>query len=84
MEKVCFQCGDKGDDLYGYTVCADCKSKLGLFTDATIKKHIALYQDPAKKRSYAQEIKYRLDFVEKDYIKKKLKLLHILDRLDHI
>jgi hypothetical protein len=30
------------------------------------------------------EIKFRLDFIEKEYTKKRIKLLHILERLKDI
>jgi len=77
---TCFQCGKQGTDLFGYTICESCKSKLGLFTDETIKKHISLYQS-TKNHSYEEEIRERLIFMEKDYIKKRIKLLNILERL---
>ena len=82
MKKICFQCGRPGKDLCGFTICDSCKSRLSLFTDETIKKHIALYT--AKGRSYEAEIARRLDFIEKDYIKKKIKLLHIQERLKEL
>jgi len=82
--KSCFLCGDKGTDVYGYTICDSCKSQLKLFSDDTIRRHISLYKKQKKTRSYIEEIRYRLDFLEKDYIKKRLKLLHILERLKHI
>lgn len=83
-EKTCSLCGAKGTEVYGYTICESCKAKLGLFTDETIKKQIARYENSAKKRSYEEEIDYRLDFIEKDYIKKKIKLLHIQEKLKDI
>ncbi len=81
----CRLCGNgDSDDLYGYAICDECKSGLGLFTDQTIKKHVSMYGDPAKKHSYEEEIVERLDFIEKDYVKKKIKLLHVLDRLKNM
>jgi hypothetical protein len=83
--KHCFQCGDPTtNDMFGYAICDSCKSALGLFTDETIKKHIAKYETPTSKRSYKEEIDYRLDFIEKDFIKKKIKLLEIKARLENI
>ncbi|KMY67055.1 hypothetical protein AAU61_14040 [Desulfocarbo indianensis] len=82
MTKACFQCGRKGADLFGYCVCDSCKAKLGLFTDATIKRHIAKYETQGK--SYAEEINNRLHILDEDYIKKKIKLLHVRERLQHI
>ncbi len=82
MKNLCFQCGRQGKDLCGISVCDSCKSKLGLFIDETIKKHIALYK--AKGRSYEAEIAKRLDFIEKDFTKKKIKLLHIRERIKEL
>jgi len=82
-KKQCFQCGEDGTDIYGYTICDTCKSKIGLFTDETIKKHILLYNE-SKNNSYAEEIEDRLIFIEKDYIKKKIKLLSIQERLNEL
>jgi hypothetical protein len=84
IKDKCSQCGDPGSNLYGYIICDSCKSKLGLFTDDTIKTHVALYKNSSKKRSYEEEINYRLDFLEKDLIKKRIKLLHIKERLKYI
>ena len=81
--KSCFQCGKKGTNLYGYTICDSCKSKLRLLTDDKIKEYIKLYKK-SKKHSFEKEIRYRLDFIEKDYIKKKIKLLYILERLKYL
>lgn len=36
------------------------------------------------KKEFEKEIDYRLEFIEKDYIKKKNKLLYIKDRLKQI
>ncbi len=77
----CFQCGQPGAELFGYPICETCKAQLGLFTDATIQKHIAGYQQPGRERTYEQEIQYRLEFMEKDYIKKRIKLLYIQERV---
>lgn len=82
--KSCFQCGKAGTDLYGFTICGSCKSKLGLFTDDTIKKHISIYKKSSKNHSYEEEIQDRLIFIEKDYVKKRIKLLHIQERLTEI
>ena len=74
--KSCFNCGKKGKDKYDYTICDPCKTKLKLLSDETIKKYNSL--DP---KEFSAEIQRRLDFVEKDYIKKRIKLLHIQERL---
>lgn len=78
----CFECGGAGETMHGYVICEACKSKLGLFTDEKIHEHMMRYAEEGK--SYADEIRFRLDAVEKDYIKKKLKLLYIQDRLTQI
>lgn len=64
--------------MYEYFICDSCKNKLRLFTDETIKKYN--YSNPAFKK----EIKNRLKSLNKDYIKKRIKLLHVLDRLEEI
>jgi len=73
----CFQCRKNGKSLYGYMVCDSCKSKLRLFTDESIRR-INESQDLAK------EMNRRLEILDNDYIKKRIKILHILDRLKHI
>ena len=83
MKKLCFQCGEKGTNMYGYIICDSCKSKLRLFTDETIQKHISLYKK-TKIHSYEEEIHDRLVFLDKDYIKKRIKLLYIQERLADI
>jgi hypothetical protein len=79
----CFNCGESRNEkltkVYGYIICHECKSNLGLFKDETIAGHIT--KKYKTKAAYAKEVAYRLNFIEKDFIKKKIKLLHILDRL---
>lgn len=75
----CFNCGDPGKHVHGYTICDSCLSKLKLFTDQTIQKHSV--KNP---EAYKKDIESRIAFIDKDYIKKRIKLLHILDRLHGI
>lgn len=86
MQKIhqCFNCGAEGSVMFDYTICESCKSKLGLFTEATIARHISTYQTSSKQISYEAEIMRRLDYIEKDYIKKKLKLLYILEKIKEL
>jgi hypothetical protein len=79
MTKTCFNCGKKGTNIYGYTICDSCKSKLKLFSDETIKKHYL--KNPEK---FSKEIQRRLGFIDKDYIKKRIKLLHVQEQLKHL
>ena len=83
--KTCFRCEKDCADLemYGYFVCQQCKSKLGLFRDETIKKYV-LSDKFGSKASFVKEIQRRLDFVDKDYIRKRIKLLHVQERLKKI
>jgi len=83
VKKTCVLCGDKGADMYGHIICDSCKSRLGLFTEETIRKHIRLYESE-KNHSYEDEIRDRLIILEKDYIKKRIKLLHIQEQLKDI
>lgn len=89
MHSSCFSCGSTIQSqiktLCGYDVCSSCEPTLGLYKDDTIRKHIASYE---KKRegvpenpTYVQEVDYRLGAMEKTYILKRLKLLHIQNRL---
>ena len=77
MTKTCYNCGKAtAKELYNYPICDSCKSKLKLLTEVTIKKHYS--KNPEE---FSKEIQRRLDFIEKDYIKKKIKLLNIKEQL---
>ncbi|RAJ11507.1 hypothetical protein [Arenibacter echinorum] len=69
--KKCFNCDKNGKNMYGYSICDSCRSKLRLFTKDTIKKYS---ENP---ENFPKEIQRRLDFLDKNYIKKRIKLLHI-------
>ena len=80
MTKTCFNCGkETTNNLYNYPICDFCKSKLKLFSDETIKKHYL--KNPEK---FSKEIQRRLGFIDKDYIKKRIKLLHVQEQLKHL
>ncbi|PZX57904.1 hypothetical protein LV85_00086 [Algoriphagus chordae] len=49
-----------------------------LFTNETVEKYAAKFTKPA----YIKDIKDKLQFLETDLIKKKLKLLDILSKLE--
>lgn len=77
MTKPCYNCGKATEkEMYNYPICDYCKSKLKLFTEATVKKYCDI--DP---EGFSKEIQRRLDFIEKDYISKKIKLLSIKEKL---
>jgi len=77
MTKTCYNCGKAtAKELFNYPICNSCKSKLKLFTEATIKKYYD--KDP---EGFAKEIQRRLDFIEIDYINKKIKLLSVKEKL---
>lgn len=76
---LCFNCGKKGNLFYGYFICDSCKSQLKLFSEETIKKHYL--KNPDK---FSKEIDRRLEFIDKDYIKKKIKLLQVKKQLESI
>ena len=92
MSKHCFSCSNTNpneiSNLFGYEVCNSCKPTLGLLKDDTIRKHISSYakkqEDVPENPSYQEEVDYRLDFMEERYIKTRLKLLHIQQRLKEI
>lgn len=75
--KNCFNCGKPGFTMYGYIICDSCKTALRLYKKNTIEKYYS--SDPAR---FEQDIQDRLIKVEKDYIKKRIKLLHVQEQLD--
>jgi len=83
MTKACFNCGGNGVNMYGYTICGICKSKLRLPKNETIKKHTIIYKK-SKKISYEEKVQTTLVSLEKDYIKKRIKLLYIQEKLKDI
>ena len=81
----CFNCGaETSNQRYEITICAACEQDLRLFTDETIARQKAEYKTSEKYATYNDEIADRLVFLEKDYLKKKIKLLHVLERLEHL
>jgi len=77
MTKICYNCGkETTKELFNYPICDSCKSKLKLFTEQTIKKHYL--KNPEE---FSKEIQRRLDFIEIDYINKKIRLLHVKEQL---
>ena len=81
-ENVCSQCEATGklENLYGFYFCARCESKLGLYTDKTILKNAQKFA-AANPTSCEEEVVRRLQRMERDFVKTKVKLLHILERL---
>ena len=79
MAKACFICGGKGEGMYGFAVCDSCRPKLKLLSDKTIRRHYL--KNPEK---FSREIRRRLDYLEKDHIMKKIKLLHVQERLKRL
>ncbi len=65
--------------MYGYAICDSCKPKLKLLSDKTILRHYS--KNPEK---FSKEIQRRLDYLEKDHIMKKIKLLHVQERLKRL
>jgi hypothetical protein len=82
QNEVCCQCEDRCTTVerYGFLFCGECESKLGLHSDKTILKNAKSCGLP-EPFTYEDEVTDRLQTMEKDFIKKKVKLLHILDRL---
>jgi len=77
MTKPCYNCGKStAKELFNYPICDSCKSKLKLLTEVTIKKHYS--KNPEE---FSKEIQRRLDFIEKDYINKKIKLLYVKEKI---
>jgi hypothetical protein len=79
----CFNCSaETTNQRYQITICPACEQDLRLFTDETIARQKAEYKPSEKYAAYDDEITDRLAFIEKDYLKKKIKLLHVLERLE--
>ena len=81
----CFNCGSNADSqIYGIPFCISCESDLRLFTDETIIRQRIEYKGSDKYASYQDEVSDRLILLERDYLKKRIKLLHILERIDYL
>jgi hypothetical protein len=81
----CFNCGLNTDiQKFGIAICTLCEAELRLFTDDTILRQNKEYKSSDKYASYPDEIADRLQLLEKDFLKKKIKLSHILERIDTI
>ena len=85
--RKCFKCrtSNQLEGIYGYAVCSECKSKLGLFTKETVQRQAKEYHKDNRKNAeadtYEEEIRRRLELIEEEYIGKKIRLLSILDKL---
>lgn len=78
MNDKCFNCNTTGTDFFGFKICASCKKKLRLFTDKTVAEHIRKFT----KSGYQKDVQEKLALLESDYIKKKIKLLDILQKIE--
>jgi len=77
MNDSCFNCNEKGTSMHGYFVCDSCKKKtLRLFTKKTVEEHILKFT----KSAYLKDMERRLFNLEKEFIKKRMKLLDALDK----
>lgn len=75
-KSACFNCKKRTDNLvYGFSVCQECESRLGLMSEETVGKHMQ------NKSDFLKEARSKMEILEKDYARKKIKLLHILDKL---
>ena len=81
----CGQCGKKCEEqLYSFFVCDDCRPRLGLHTDVSIRKYIKVHENNEDGLTFAEEVQYRLREVERKYALQKIKLLHIQERMKNI
>lgn len=71
-------------EMYGIPICNSCKSGLRLFSEETINRQSKEYKSSKKYADYKSEISDRLVILEKDYTKKKIKLLYILEQLNNL
>lgn len=78
--KTCYKCGKETEkELFNYPICDSCKTKLKLFNEKTVKKYYL--ENPEE---FSKEIQRRLDFIEIDYINKKIKLLNVKEHLKNL
>lgn len=84
-QSVCCQCDGRGESvqLYGYLFCDRCYSKLRLHSDKTIARNAELHER-SQVDSYENELIRRLQTMERNYAKGRVKLLHILERLSEL
>ena len=84
-QNTCCQCQSNSrlTNLYGFNFCQLCEAKLKLHSDKTILKNSQL-PDESEFLSYEEELVERLAKLERDYIKAKVKLTHILERLSEL
>lgn len=72
----CFNCGKSTSNAkYGFAICLECLNKQGLMTNETIQKH------NKNNPNFKKEAESKLEILEQDYARKKIKLLHILESL---
>ena len=82
----CFKCKSEVSllEMYGHTICEPCFKSLGIFTDATIKRHMKRYSQEKEadetQRNYEEEMNYRLAVIKQNYISSYIKLNHLKDR----
>lgn len=88
----CNKCNDTNQAnlliVYVYTICNNCKSKLGLFQDTTIARHIKSFaiakNNDVSQPTFKQDVLDKLTVLEQIYISKKIKLLHIQGRIEQL
>ena len=82
----CFKCESEVSllQMYGYIICDPCFKSLGIFTDATIKRHMKQYAQAKEademQRNYEEEMDYRLAVIKQDYISSFIKLNFLKER----
>jgi hypothetical protein len=76
LSKACFDCGRFTEGVvFDFPVCPPCEAKLRLMTVSTVERH------RFGKVDFEAEVQTKLGGLEQDYVRKKIKLLHILDVL---
>ena len=84
MKSTCFNCNNTSTQiLFDHHICNDCKTGLRLFSTKTVKKHQLRFQE-IEEISYQKDISNKLKKVELTYIKAKIKLLDIQEKLNQL
>lgn len=80
MNQTCAFCNNsETKNLHGYNVCQECKKSLRLFDQKTVSKYIS----ELWRAEYKAEVEKRIEKLDQDYLKKRIKLLDIQNKIKH-
>lgn len=74
----CLKCAPTYDSSKAPTLCKSCRESIRLLSDHSILKHLN------NKKDYPKEVEEKLHELELIYLRRKLQLLHIKERLQEL